>query len=47
MEVDAAGASALPEALRADMRPFVEAHPGQTDENLSARLFVGEDAAVS
>jgi catechol 2,3-dioxygenase-like lactoylglutathione lyase family enzyme len=44
VEIDAPGASSLPDDVRADMRFFVEAHPGQTEENLSARLFVGADA---
>jgi catechol 2,3-dioxygenase-like lactoylglutathione lyase family enzyme len=38
VEVNARGASALPDAVRADLRVVAEAQP-QSDENLSARLL--------
>ena len=40
VELNAVGASALPEDLRAQMKPLRELYP-QSDENLSARLYVG------
>ena len=39
LEIDAAGADALPERLRAEMRIFEEVHP-QSPETLQARLPV-------
>lgn len=40
MEINFAGASRLSAALRAELKPLGELYP-QSDENLSARLFVG------
>jgi len=44
MEIDTPGASALPEWIRAEMRPLP--HP-QDDDNVAARLFVGADRPSS
>ena len=45
VEVDAPGASRLPEDIRADMRRFVDVRP-QGEHNLRARLYVGDAAPV-
>ncbi|MEA2245928.1 MAG: hypothetical protein QOH46_457 [Solirubrobacteraceae bacterium] len=45
LEVDAAGASLLPDALRQDMKRLADMQP-QSDENLRGRLFLGEAAAA-
>jgi hypothetical protein len=40
IEIDAPGASALPDDMRAEMRALADLYP-QSDEQLRARLFVG------
>jgi catechol 2,3-dioxygenase-like lactoylglutathione lyase family enzyme len=40
VELNTVGASTLPEALRAQIKPLRDLHP-QSEENLTARLFVG------
>jgi catechol 2,3-dioxygenase-like lactoylglutathione lyase family enzyme len=44
MEIDTPGASRLPEALRAEMRPLGDIHP-QNEVNMRGRLFVKDPAA--
>jgi hypothetical protein len=44
MEMDTPGASRLPEALRAELKPLWELYP-QSEENMRGRLFVPVPAA--
>ena len=46
MEIDTPGASRLPEALRAEMKPLAELYP-QDERNRRARLYVEDPAAAN